>query len=597
MSLKKTRFIKGIILAPDSVDLDGIEGEIKVDSSTGKIQVTLKDGVNPSVAREVLTNSQLQTITNKVINSDDNSISNIVTNNLKPGVLNTNITLSEATNTQIPSALAVRTYIDNVAAAQNEASEIAVFPVVGDAPNNNTVQKVLETHESRLDTAEINITGLTNNKVTGPASATDNALVRFDLTTGKLVQNSIAVLSDSGSLTGLRDVKLYSEEILDDRLILDSDGLRDVNTNNGLHIIPAIGQVDVALIGRDVILNGSTILPSITNATLQGSNALLDSETFSNVVLTNSNLVSIAGIIEKTDGGLLILTNYTNNDLEIVNNEPSTAGILTGTDGDITLRVQSSIMLVYSTQLSRWVVIGGTGGATSSVKLIAGENLSANDVVYQNKNNGLIYKAQANNDDTTDVLGFVRKQATANNTVEVVTGGVIKGFSNLLAGKLYYLREDISGLISDTPPSLNGNWVVSVGIAISETELVINPVPSSSAIYITDSEYVIGLPNNIASPDDITDLLFDPIQVRSFILDYSIYREDSLQAKAQVGQLRGVYNSRNGVWLLSDDFAGESTGVEFSIQPSGQVQYSTSNFTGTSHDCIMKYTIKRTFKI
>ncbi len=39
--------------------------------------------------------------------------------------------------------------------------------------------------------------------VVGPSSATDNALVRFDTTTGKLVQNSVGILSDAGVLTGL----------------------------------------------------------------------------------------------------------------------------------------------------------------------------------------------------------------------------------------------------------------------------------------------------------------------------------------------------------------------------------------------------------
>lgn len=37
-------------------------------------------------------------------------------------------------------------------------------------------------------------------KVVGPASSTDNALVRFDATTGKLVQNSDATLSDTGDM-------------------------------------------------------------------------------------------------------------------------------------------------------------------------------------------------------------------------------------------------------------------------------------------------------------------------------------------------------------------------------------------------------------
>ena len=42
--------------------------------------------------------------------------------------------------------------------------------------------------------------------VVGPASSTDNALVRFDTTTGKLVQNSTGILSDAGALSGLTTI-------------------------------------------------------------------------------------------------------------------------------------------------------------------------------------------------------------------------------------------------------------------------------------------------------------------------------------------------------------------------------------------------------
>ncbi len=37
--------------------------------------------------------------------------------------------------------------------------------------------------------------------VVGPASSTDNALVRFDSTTGKLIQNSVVIVNDSGDVT------------------------------------------------------------------------------------------------------------------------------------------------------------------------------------------------------------------------------------------------------------------------------------------------------------------------------------------------------------------------------------------------------------
>jgi len=42
--------------------------------------------------------------------------------------------------------------------------------------------------------------------VFGPASATDNALARFDLATGKLIQNSVGILSDAGILSGLTQI-------------------------------------------------------------------------------------------------------------------------------------------------------------------------------------------------------------------------------------------------------------------------------------------------------------------------------------------------------------------------------------------------------
>lgn len=38
--------------------------------------------------------------------------------------------------------------------------------------------------------------------VVGPASATDNAIARFDLTTGKLIQNSVVTVSDTGGIAG-----------------------------------------------------------------------------------------------------------------------------------------------------------------------------------------------------------------------------------------------------------------------------------------------------------------------------------------------------------------------------------------------------------
>lgn len=54
----------------------------------------------------------------------------------------------------------------------------------------------------------INLTTGAAGNVTGPASATDEALARYDGTTGQLIQNSTALLSDSGNLSGVANLTM-----------------------------------------------------------------------------------------------------------------------------------------------------------------------------------------------------------------------------------------------------------------------------------------------------------------------------------------------------------------------------------------------------
>lgn len=46
--------------------------------------------------------------------------------------------------------------------------------------------------------------------VVGPSSATDNAIARFDLTTGKLIQNSVVLVGDTGNVTGLGTLNTHT---------------------------------------------------------------------------------------------------------------------------------------------------------------------------------------------------------------------------------------------------------------------------------------------------------------------------------------------------------------------------------------------------
>lgn len=55
------------------------------------------------------------------------------------------------------------------------------------------------------DTTWTKLSVATNNgDVIGPANSTDNAIVRYDGTTGKLIQNSSVIVSDTGAITGIQ---------------------------------------------------------------------------------------------------------------------------------------------------------------------------------------------------------------------------------------------------------------------------------------------------------------------------------------------------------------------------------------------------------
>lgn len=383
MTISSKNFTKGIRIKPDNTAIETKEGAVKVDSATNKVKAYLGGS-----ERSVVTEDQAATFTNKTFdaNATGNSISNIETADLASGVLNTSTTLAGASNTQVPSALAVKTYVDNSSAdVQTDVNDLVTLsgvPVnstnlgtfsgttIPDNQNNKqafqSLETAVETNASNISTHISNPTGahaasaITNtpsgnlaattvqgalnelqgdidtinstglgNKVTGPASATDEALVRYDGTTGKLVQNSLATLTDAGVLAGLTG--------------LTTSGNANFNGSANFN---------------------DTITEEVnTDTATTGSNAEVAAQTSPVVVLTNSSLSSISQIASPANGKVLTIINRTGNSVTINNDSGSTAAnrILTGTKSAITLADQASIIVKYDNNNLRWMVIGGTG--------------------------------------------------------------------------------------------------------------------------------------------------------------------------------------------------------------------------------------------
>jgi hypothetical protein len=462
----------------------------------------------------------------------------------------------------------------------NDAVGAHAATAISNSPSGNlaatTVQAALNELQGDIDTINTDLA----DDVEGPASSTDNAVARFDGITGKLLQNSVVTVSDAGVIAG-------------------ATGLTSSGTVN------LTGTTTI----NSTIFNGPVAEATTSDGT-SGTAVTVDVSTSGSIIrLTSGTLVSVAMISGSSSGKNLTLFNDTGNTITILNESGATAAnrILTGTADDVEVENDACLILKYMLD-SRWHIVGGSGGGgASTVKITAGENLTANDYVYispgtgndSGRTAGQLYKADASVDERVDVIGIVKATVTSGSLTTVIITGPAKNQSGLTAGALYYLSASSPGAITTTPPSTNGQWVVTVGQAASATQMIINPVAGASAIYVSDSEYSVTVANNQSSPTNLGTAVFDPTTTRAFIIDYSIYRktDTASSAVAAVGQLRGVYNTQSTTFYLSDDFAGQDSGIIFSITGAGQLQYTSTNIAGSNYTGTMNYYIRNTMSV
>lgn len=100
-----------------NIDLDSetltLTGGTGIDTSGSGNTVTF------AIDSTVATLSGTQTLTNKTIDADNNTVTNLEVDNLKTGVLDTDLTTVAATDTTLASAKAIKTYVDSQVTAQD----------------------------------------------------------------------------------------------------------------------------------------------------------------------------------------------------------------------------------------------------------------------------------------------------------------------------------------------------------------------------------------------------------------------------------------------------------------------------------------------
>lgn len=138
--------------------------------------------------------------------------------------------------------------------------------------------------------------------VTGPSSASDNAIARFDSTTGKLIQNSTVLVSDLGNITGaLIDGVLLSAGGGSATLLLAPS--KSVALNNSLSFSGTDGST------LNVGAGGTLGTAAYTNSTAYLSTALASDKLWVGNASGVAAQVTMAGDVTMASDGTTLLVN------------------------------------------------------------------------------------------------------------------------------------------------------------------------------------------------------------------------------------------------------------------------------------------------
>lgn len=479
MTNKRKTFDLGIKLKPTD-SAPSAEGELSVTVTSPKVKAYVA-GAN----REVVTADQAQTLTNKTVDVDNNTVSNIEVDNLKAGVLNTSTTLSGASDTQVPSALASKTYIDNsvstaVGVVQGQVDNLVTLSGVpvnstnlgtftgSTIPDNQTEKQALQALETGLEAhiadttdahagsaitntpsgnlAATDVQGALNElqsdvdtRAIGAASSTDNAVARFDGAGGKTFQNSVVIIDDVGVTSGITQLDV-------DNIRLDLNTISSTNSNGNVNIVPnGTGEVDIQ---KDTRFR-TDIRGDITADNATGANATLTAPASYNIRLTNASLTSIDMIPAGSSGQIISITNSTGVSVSINDNTGGTAAnrILTGTKATLALADEASINLKYDDTESRWMVVGGSG---------SGSGAGNYDTFYQENFETTLVASFASGNNATFLGGGTLQGTLANETSAPIKG--IRSAKYTMAGA--GSTNDYFALVAITPSTKErGNYV------------------------------------------------------------------------------------------------------------------------------------------
>jgi hypothetical protein len=135
--------------------------------------------------------------------------------------------------------------------------------------------------------------------VVGPASATDNAIARYDTTTGKLIQNSLVIVDDTGSVTGVNALTAQSLTVNNNATFgtSNSDTINFVGRINSDFDPATDNTYDLGRVGhewRDLYIDGTANIDSLIADTADINAGTIDNTTIGATTPQNGSFVNLS---------------------------------------------------------------------------------------------------------------------------------------------------------------------------------------------------------------------------------------------------------------------------------------------------------------
>ena len=154
--------------------------------------------------------------------------------------------------------------------------------------------------------------------VTGAVSSTDDAIARFDGTTGKLVQNSSVIVTDAGNI-GIGTTALDAKFVIrgGDGSTYSSGMTIAATGGNVYAVYPTVNDLrfrsvtaglDVIVFAYDGNIGIGTMSPT-ANCDVNGTSRFRDSSTFNGQIIDNAGSSGTDGQVLKKVGGLVVWAN------------------------------------------------------------------------------------------------------------------------------------------------------------------------------------------------------------------------------------------------------------------------------------------------